>query len=430
MRKKINFQNIASENIFLSSFISWNTSTYWVEPINIIGTTNKKIYEVILELISKWKTTSLLDIKTEFISKWEDIDNQVLTDIASCYWDKEHAAEAIKRNYQKVQAYKVAEALQKEIENWDQVVDLLPTFASKLIDVSASSLSKKSNLEDDLEMFYKQISSNYWKKLLWYSSWLEFLDIHTRWFQKGRQYRIGAPSNTGKTTLAYNIIPSLLEQWAKVWFFTLEVDKSDTIWKLLSVMQRESFDSIMSWEVTPDFDLLTKYKDKLFIIDNIFDLSKIFTNIVENQYDVVLLDYIWLVKIHWIRRDELFEEYANEVPRFLKFNKTCWIDFSNLPKNEDWEFTKINWGFNWSASLKNNTSVGIHMFPNKKFIEYKRANYKDPRFHKKTIVELIITKNRFWANMVEELYEIDFLDWWVLKEASQEVKDLFWALEF
>jgi replicative DNA helicase len=102
--------------------------------------------------------------------------------------------------------------------------------------------SKDSSVSfDDVNSAYEMVMSRLGKSLYGYS-WgksLAFLDEITNGLVKKRVYRIGATSNTGKTQLVYNLLPSLLEQknedgtYVKVAFFTLENTREDT---LVSIM--------------------------------------------------------------------------------------------------------------------------------------------------------------------------------------------------
>jgi hypothetical protein len=85
--------------------------------------------------------------------------------------------------------------------------------------------------------------------------------------------------------------------------------------------------------VEGEWDYLTKLKDRLFIIDDVYEVDKIFGKILQIKPDVVVLDYISHVSYSKGRDLEKYDYYAEQVPKFAKQNNLVWLDLSNLPKN-------------------------------------------------------------------------------------------------
>ncbi len=174
----------------------------------------------------------------------------------------------------------------------------------------------------------------------------KFLDTYTKGIQKGRTYRIGAPSNTGKSQLAYGVINSLVAQGAKVAFFTLENDKPFTLTNMYANSAGVSSYLVENGTEAVNSDYIEKAKGKLFIIDDTYELSEVFAKILEIKPDVVVLDYIGLISIRRIDEESKYTEYSKKVQEFVKRTRVGWIDLSNLPKSqEDLESIKTFGGF-------------------------------------------------------------------------------------
>lgn len=117
-----------------------------------------------------------------------------------------------------------------------------------------------------------------------------FLDKYTKGIQKGRTYRIGAVSNLGKTQFAYNICVSLMEQGKKVAFFTLENDRPFTVTNVMANAMGVNSHKVEDGSVNADFSVLDK--GELVIIDDTYELGKVFAKVMELKPDVVILDYV------------------------------------------------------------------------------------------------------------------------------------------
>ena len=276
--------------------------------------------------------------------------------------------------------------------------------------------SHTTSLTDNIESVKAFIEKNKGKSLIWWSWGLGWLDWVTKWIQKSKTYRIGAPSWVGKTNLMYQTIRSLLEQWAKVMFVSLENSIESTTIKLMSSMQWVNPNLISQWLIEPDYSLLEKYKDNFILTDKLFNLSQIKRQVSKIKPDVVILDYIWLVNINWCDEKSLYNKYADEVKEYIQNNKDiAWIDLSNLNKDDDEERIRQHKGFNWSAKLRNNTDVSIHMFWFEPFYEYKKdiiENWVDDNIkntlNKKQVLTFLVSKNRDGVDWVESQFWIDF----------------------
>lgn len=176
-------------------------------------------------------------------------------------------------------------------------------------------------------------------------------------------------------------------------------------------------------------------KDKLTIIDGVYELSEIFSYIIEINPDVVFLDYIGLASIKRLAESELFTEYAKQVQRFVKRQKIVWVDLSNLPIGVTKDDMKALGQFFGSSYLRNNADVGIHMTHYDdvwKWKEYQKSlpnfnemmqnkAYADAYFNSKGI-NIMITKNRIGYAGVEQDYVVRFDKGAKFTVATDEIK--------
>lgn len=327
--------------------------------------------------------------------------------------------------------------------DWDpaKMVD----YANKLSIASTIWMDGEDSVSyDDVNSAYEQIVSRFWKSLYWYSWWkdFQFLDEFTKGIMKKKVYRIGAPSNTGKTQFIYDIIPDLLEQknddWTpvKVAFFTLENTKEDTLVSLMCNHSWLNAAKVNSWEIEGNWDYLTSLKDRLYIIDDTYDLDKIFSKVISIAPDIVILDYITHVTIAKASWYEKYDMYAERVPKFAKSQDVAWIDLSNLPKNlqTNDEIRATPWFF-WSSILMNNCDVAFHLMKNPEFKKTKESLLKNMwaktedkvYFYTRACLDMLITKNRWGSVFVEKTFGINFQWWWKWKELSEHDLNSLWA---
>lgn len=309
-----------------------------------------------------------------------------------------------------------------------------------LIETISESNSSYS-IGDNVENLLTYIDDRKWKDLFGYSFWEEFsfLDKATRWIQAGRTYRIGAPSNMGKTQMIYWIINNLISQWAKVAFFSLENDKDMTLSNLLANRQKINSWDLESWKKDVDMQKLGEMDWKLFVIDDTHEISEIFSKVLAIKPDVVILDYIGLITINKYWESELFTEYAKRVQQFVKKTRVGWIDLSNLPIGVDDDEIIARGQFYGSSYLRNNADVGIHLLKYKEFYEYKTSVEATPEHRNrlqndssyrmnwisKKGIKVAITKNRIWPAGLEEPYIVNFAQWGRFAALTEAQKAIF-----
>lgn len=402
----------------------------------------KIIYTSIKELCDKNIIPEPITLVNYLTEKWvmgkeirqSDIDKLLIWSFS--LHNKSRYEFAVKDNFQKIQVERLLTDMKSD-ETRDSAS--LLKYAEKLVKLAQESgwATAKWLDRDDINSLYEFICENQWKDLYWFSWGVNFreLDRITKGIRKGKTYRIGAPSNTGKSQLVYTIINNLLAQKAKVMFVTLENSIETTLSFILSNYQKVQNDDITNMKVEWDWDYLDKNKENLCIVQDVYDLNGIFSKVVEFSPDVVILDYIWLMSIKGFTNESKYEEYAIQVQRFVKTTQVAWIDLSNLPTNlQSTDDIRWNPQFFWSTFLRNNTDVGIHIMVDKEFYEARdkilanstNQNARD-MVEKRSWLVLYVSKNRLWPHSISWKYILDHTRWWEWKPYDNDtIKILQW----
>ena len=397
----------------------------------------KTIFQVIVLLKEKWIAIDILTIsKTlEDLGKLEYIWwSFALVEMTNWIFHLSNLHSYIKKlrgEFKRVEFMKITQKMSVLSKAWEILSDSIFQISNELL--ALSSQEEKNRMDDLIYEVQDTITQNKGKKIVWYSwgKWLEFLDHITSGIVKKRIYRVGAPSNVGKSQMIYSVINSLVQQKAKVAFFTLENSFSTTGINILSNKQGTNSRNIENGTFEADIDYLDKNRDNLFVIDDRYELSSILAKILELKPDVVVLDFVWLVNITWTQDDKHYTEYSRKVQQFMKRNNLAWIDLNNLSnEKQDDEVMRQRWEFYWSSFLKNTTDIWIHLAHYKPFYDFKKSfpdnSSEWMAMKNKQVITLMVTKNRFWTAKVEKIYMLDFDSGAKIFEANDNNIKLWW----
>ena len=441
--------NVSIEDAIISSLlINWDIeiSPLWLDVEYFASTNNKIIFQVAKELENSWIPRDIVTVSNKIKELYPNcwITNKLLVELTSAEVLSSNILVYTKKLKDWIRAKEVgriAEELLLTSSTWAIDNNTIFSITNKLMGKLSTDSEKYDINDDTFDNFYEYLQEREGKSLFWYSFWKEFsfLDESTKWLQKWRTYRIGATSNLGKSQFLYWIINNVLDQWAKVAFFTLENDKPFTLVNLMASKMRCNSHSIEKWEVSPDAEYLGSLKSRLFIIDDVYDMSEIFTQVLSIKPDLVFIDYIGLVNIKWFTEEAKYWEYAKQVQRFVKKTRVSWVDLSNLPNNIEEETIRTHWNFYGSSFLKNQCDVGIHMMYYHPFYEWKKAmeespthitklredaQYKSKMTNVKGIV-ILIQKSRIWPAMIEESFLVNFNEGARFTAFTEEQKNKF-----
>ncbi len=447
-KKEVPFSLEAEEGVIWSILLD-GVSWYWrVRDILTISSFYIKEHQLIweaIEFLSKEKkpidiltVRTYLDDRNMLEQAWWNSKLISLTESLFTTANVEQYAKVVRNKFLLRNVIKAGNELttlwQNEEANIEDVFSSIWQTFQKLS--SMHTIKSLTTISDDVEAYQAFLEERSWKEVFWWSWWSAFkwLDENTDWIQRKKTYRLWANSNVGKTQFAYNVIINLLKQGAKVAFFTLENERVTTLNYLLANLQGENSRKLVRGEAKPDLDLLYPYRDLLSIIDDVNSIESIFTRVEKMKPDVVVLDYIWLVRVKGATTEGKYADYAERIPSFAKDNNLSWIDLSNLPKNADDEQIKLYWEFFGSSILRNNLDVGIHFTYHKPFYEWKEGMIKEKimnptqiaALHSKQVLDVRITKNRLWPTAIEKPYVVSFDKGGRFAEASDVERQSWW----
>lgn len=375
----------------VNSYNNWNIIDLILlkEKINI-DKLDLELWEV-LEWINNcesWNIKSYIDnLKTRFIYKnllkiWSKINNA---------------------SYDAIRDWSIINECIQELNN----IEIWESYDNSIMSILAET-------EDYIEQIKKV-------DLIWYSFWLEFLDIFTWWLEKWFVYRIWWWSNIWKSWLLYNILYSVIQQDARCIFFSLENKETFTmknlVWLASKVNSSQKHIKTQAPSFEDWFNFWIKKTDNFNLVSRVFDLNKIFNLSLKFKPDIIFIDYLQLVRVEWSNSIDRLTNYAHSIQRFANKNNIAVIDLSQLSNSvsRDWSDWTWSWEFKWAWSLKDATDVSIHLFKDTEADKDKQADYEiwDLKSVNKANIIMKITKNRLWVANIEQKFTLDFNQWWI-----------------
>ena len=382
-----------------------------------------EIIEVIFELCNEWIAVDIITLK----DKWIDVEYLInITTILPTSANRYFYAKIVENEYKRREIIKEARRIENQAYNYElSVEENVESSFNKFNNILTTWNTKALSTDKVIDQIKKHLEESKNKWLLWYSWGLDWLNEYTSWIRWWKTYRIAWSSWLWKTNLFYSMIPNLLKQWAKILFVSLENSVESTYIKLMSSVLWNNPTDIEKWVINFDYDWMNKYRDKLYITDQIFDLDDIKREALKIKPDIILLDYIQLVEIKWSKNElEKLDTYAREVKKFMqKNNKIAWIDISQLNMNANSDDLKKSWNFKWSWELKNAIDFWLHLFYYEPFFKYKETAKWTPAekaTEKLTAIEFVITKNRLWPTFWKTVLWINFDEWIRYKTIPKE----------
>lgn len=236
----------------------------------------------------------------------------------------------------------------------------------------------------------KEIEQNLerWDWILWYKTGIKSIDKITEWLQPWTVMRLNAYSNTWKSKLSYAICNNILKQDKKVIYFSLEVTKNKVLLNLLANWYNKDYYTIAKWKELIDFSDYSK--NKLEIIDSIFDIKDIVRYTEIKKPDVIFIDFVQNIKGTWNSEYERLSNIALEIQLMAIKNNIAVFDLSQIAN--EWNNYRKGWVIpsKWSWWLVASADVWLMMYK------------QDWR------LLVNIAKNKFWVNNYEFELKPDF----------------------
>ena len=280
--------------------------------------------------------------------------------------------------------------IRSNFERWSDGIipnlDKVKTILNRIEEIQTGRQTQEYNIDNILYSVQDKIERNK-KGMIWYSTGVNTIDKYTDGLRKWSIMRLNAYANTGKSKLSYFVCNNILRKypWTKILYFSLEVQKDEVAMNLLSNWYQIGYKDLAKWREETD---MSCYADnKIYIIDDMFDLQQIVDFVEIRQPDVVFIDYIQNIKIKWTVEYERMSTVATELQQMAIKNNVAVFDLSQV--SNEWAMMKnspiIHSKGSWS--LVSACDVGLMLARNKDRLR------------------LDIPKNKFWPCV----YEIDLI---------------------
>lgn len=175
---------------------------------------------------------------------------------------------------------------------------------------------------------------------------LPFIDKFASGLTRGEIDAIGGRPGHGKTTLALNIVKSLVENNINVMYISREMTSTEIIKKLIcmetdmmysKIRNLDKYPALLEKFINPSKNIiLNKYSKNLRLYDDIYNLSGAVREIEKYKPDVFIDDYIQLTNVekHQERRFDI-EDIMRTYKNVAKKNKISSIVLSQLNRDID-----------------------------------------------------------------------------------------------
>lgn len=154
----------------------------------------------------------------------------------------------------------------------------------------AMKFSGKSVFLDLFEEVAERNTSQDFETLSGYKTGFEVLDKVTDGLRKGTVTRLSAYANTGKSKFSYHLTNNLLKQWAKVLYFSLEVNAREVALNLSANFFTKDYYTISKGREIPDFGSYPI--ESLWIVDNVRSMTGIERVVSKLKPDCVFIDFV------------------------------------------------------------------------------------------------------------------------------------------
>lgn len=362
-----------------------NSSDFYVKE-------NWIIFEAITELFLQKTPIDILTVR-EYLDDRQQLDviwwNKTLIDLAESIFTSANIEQYARIVKQKSILRKFIKAGNDIFLSWydeeadiEKLLEMVWNTYDKLSSISETDVkvtkiwSLLFDLQDDIEE-----AIEFWDKAQGYKTGIDTIDKYTWWIVKGRTMRLSAYSNTGKSALSYSIVNSVLRQWAKVLYFSLEIPKEDLRNRLLSNYYHIPIHNFDKKSSLKDFDMSEYAGKDLFISSEFFSMSDIERITKSLKPDIVFIDYVQLIKWEWNTEYEQMNDVARRI-RKLTSDCNIWVFDLSQVANEGKEYKKGSViPSKWSGELVSAANIVLVM--------------QESKFPWK--INIHIAKNRHWV---------------------------------
>lgn len=169
-------------------------------------------------------------------------------------------------------------------------------------------------------------------------TWLDFLDKHIWWLRTGTLTRVNGYSNVGKSRFMYRVMVNILRQGKSIHLMSLEVPKGMVLLNLVGAYYGINTNSVEQWNHNDKLqEFYEKFKDKCLIEDDKISLDQIESTIIQNDKDVIFIDYVQNIRANGKDEYERMSRIAQELQKMAITTKKVFFDLSQV--SNEWAKT-------------------------------------------------------------------------------------------
>jgi len=291
---------------------------------------NKRLYHKCMELYRKESDinpiTILASLTEQDKKKYPNINAYFLTglmELGMAHQMKDYA-KIVAEKYYKRKLIRQTEKIQKgafsDNKEFNELVDDIHKISSKFQSITTGR-------DFDLEQLVADTETSIYESVNLIKYGYNSLNKLAGGMTRGEVTVIGGRPGHGKTTLVVNLCYNLLKQGLKVMMINREMSNKEMMKKLLVLSHKELYyskirgggknmDEKTIKNLSESMNNIKQYKDKLFMFDTLFTLQD--SNAVINKYkpDIVIDDYIQLIRVQSKNDGRRFE--IEEIMRSYK----------------------------------------------------------------------------------------------------------------
>jgi len=460
-------------SLIWSMLIDWSIVSDVISEIlidDIYWLDNKKLYQSIYSLAIKEVSIDLMTVKDSLQSMdvkmqnpkfkwWSDIDPFIKTnELESIWWvttlveltewtpssgNYREYIRIIKKysNLRKIQ--RVAKLCLSNIDNNlppEEVIKFLEQWIRKAtVDNKSGDIILLSEvLSERIEELADWLEDNVSQRTI--STWFKDLDIKLWSLQWWNLTVIWWRPWQGKSWIVLNMIYNNILKWKRVAFFSLEMNKREIANRIISMVSDVNSFKLKSWTNRPnhiDKDKFIKWRtsqyediiqsidwvmDKQLYIDDTTNLtpkkikSRLARITMEEKIDLVVVDYIWLMKsdTKWLNKTNEIADITREL-KIIAWEHDCpIIALSQLNRSLESRANKRP----MMSDLRD--SWAIEQDANQILFLYRDRYYDE--FSLDDTLEIIISKNRdWWQWTINVEYNLEKQ---LITDCTKEKKDL------
>ena len=330
---------------------------YITTPDMFYSNTTKRIFEIMLELEKKDSTINPVTVIAHMTDKdkkdHEQINGYYLTGLLERGFPHElnDLSRIIAEKFLKRRLIRSTQKLEKTAYNNHKDFNDLVEDVSKLSgDFQSVSMGKEFKLDD----LIKETEDSIYESVNLVEYGFKSLNKLAGGMTRGEITVIGGRPGHGKTTLVVNLCYNLLKQGLKVMMINREMSNKEMMKKLLVLSNKHmaysqirqggrNLDEKTMNHLVSAMEEMKQYKDQLFMFDKLFTLED--SNAVINRYkpDIILDDYIQLIRVNSKNDGRRFEieEIMRSYKETAKKHNCIPILVSQLNRNIEGRIDKV-----------------------------------------------------------------------------------------